>query len=87
LLAHGARLGSLDSQHRSALHWAVVHRREALLKLLLKHSVRVGERSVIDGYDTHGKTPLHTAIDTGFEAGVQVLLQYGANVHFKAGVP
>ncbi|KAK3985846.1 ankyrin repeat-containing domain protein [Cladorrhinum sp. PSN332] len=86
LLNHGARITSVDNQHRSALHWAIVHRREAMLKLLLKHCAG-GDREVLDGYDVNGKTPLHTAIDTGFEAGVQMLLQFGANVHYRAGVP
>lgn len=85
LLAHGARIGNLDTQRRSALHWAVVHRREGLLRLLLKHCA--GDRAVLDGYDDSCKTPLHTAIDTGFEAGVQMLLEFGANIHYKAGVP
>ncbi|KAK4223160.1 ankyrin repeat-containing domain protein [Podospora fimiseda] len=86
LLTHGARITSVDNQHRSALHWAVLHRREAMLKLLLKHCP-VEDRDVVDGYDVNGKTPLHTAIDSGFETGVQMLLQFGANVHYRAGVP
>lgn len=82
LLSHGACIGSLDSQRRSALHWAVIHRRETMLKVLLNHCS--GEQALIDGYDNDGRTPLHTAVDMGFETGVQILLQFGANVHSKA---
>ena len=82
LLSHGARIGNVDGQRRSAFHWAVVYRREAVLKVLLNHCA--GERTLIDGYDNDGRTPLHTAVDMGFEAGVQVLLQFGANVHYRA---
>ncbi|KAK4032090.1 ankyrin repeat-containing domain protein [Parachaetomium inaequale] len=89
LLARGARVGATDGQDRSALHWAVVHRREALLRLLLEHWAGDGggdERGVVDGYDADGKTPLHAAIEAGFEAGVHVLLEFGADVKSRAGV-
>jgi ankyrin repeat protein len=86
LLARGARVGATDSQNRTALHWAVVHRREALLRLLLEHCAGGDERGVVDGYDADGKTPLHAAIEAGFEAGVQVLLEFGADVKSRAGV-
>ena len=82
LLSHGARIGNVDGQRRSAFHWAVIYRREAVLKILLNHCA--GERTLIDGYDNEGRTPLHMAVDMGFEAGVQVLLQFGANVHYRA---
>ena len=89
LLARGARVGATDSQQRrSALHWAVVHRREALLRLLLEHCAGGGgdERGAVDGYDADGKTPLHAAIEAGFEPGVQVLLEFGADVKSRAGL-
>lgn len=82
LLSCGAQLDNVDHQLRSALHWAVIHRREALLRVLLDHCA--GERSLIDGYDEGGKTPLHLAVDGNFEAGVQLFLQFGANVHSRA---
>ncbi len=85
LLAHGARVGAADNHRQSALHWAVRHRREALLKLMLEHCA-AGERGVIDACDLDGRTPLHTAVNSGFEAGVQVLLLFGADVKCKAGV-
>ncbi|TVY81914.1 Ankyrin repeat and protein kinase domain-containing protein [Lachnellula suecica] len=85
LLSRSARICTLDNQGRSVLHWAVVHRREDVLRILLNHcTTNTGERRMLDGYDNEGKTPLHMAIDTGFEAGVQILLDFGANVHFRA---
>lgn len=82
LLSHGACIGQVDSQGRSALHWAILHRREVLLKMMLNSCV--GERASIDGYDSAGRTPLHIAVEMGFEAGVQILLQFGANLHHRA---
>ena len=74
VLSHGARIGNVDSQRRSALPCAVVRRREALLKVLSSHCT--GKRTLMDGYDNdnNGRSPLHTAVDTGFEAGVKILL-------------
>ena len=53
LLSHGACIGDLDGHGRSALHWAVLHRREALLKLLLARSVNtvVEHGGFVDAYD------------------------------------
>ena len=82
LLAHGARLGDVDRHRRSALHWAVLAKQEALLRLLLKHAGN--DLSLIDGYDDAGRTPLHVAVGLGFEACVAVLLESGANMHTRA---
>ena len=82
LLSHGARIEATDDQRRSALHWAVVHRREVLLKVLLECCART--RAPLDGYDNNGRTALHLAVETDFEAGVRLLLQFGANIHHKA---
>lgn len=84
LLAHGAHLGGVDGRRRSALHWAVKARREAVLRLLLRYAEAANDPSVIDGYDDAGRTPLHVAIDSGFEAGVPLLLEFGANMHSRA---
>ncbi|CZR67894.1 uncharacterized protein PAC_17793 [Phialocephala subalpina] len=84
LLLHGAGIGYVDNDHRSALHWAVIYRREGLLTILLKACK--GERTLIDGYNKEGKTPLLMAVDAGFEAGVQILLELGANIHYKARI-
>ncbi|ROW17039.1 hypothetical protein VPNG_01225 [Cytospora leucostoma] len=80
----GAHLGGVDGRRRSALHWAVKARREAMLRLLLRHADAANDTSVIDSYDDAGRTPLHVAIDCGFEPGVPLLLDFGANMHSRA---
>ncbi|RYP39083.1 hypothetical protein DL767_002346 [Monosporascus sp. MG133] len=77
----GTQIDGADGQGHTALHLAVLHRREALLKVLLKHCE--GNQALINSYDSAGRTPLHTAVDTGFEAGVRVLLEHGANLHYR----
>lgn len=81
LLSHGASVAAVDGQHRSALHWAVLHRREGVLKILLDWCA--ARQTAIDIYDEAGMTPLHTAVDMGYDAGVQLLLQLGANAQYR----
>lgn len=81
LLAHGARISEVDDQRRTVLHWAVMRQREGVLKVLLEHCGR--DHAVIDGYDRTGRAPVHIAIETDFEEGLRLLLQFGANVHSK----
>jgi ankyrin repeat protein len=83
LLAHGARVADIDRAGLSALHWAVAHRRESLLLRLLDHC-RAQGLALLDRPDGSGKTPLHLAIDIGFEAGVLLLLEYGAGASSRA---
>lgn len=83
LLRHGAHVAEVDRQRRSALHWAVLYRREAVLRILLQHCVGDNE-TTINGYDSSGRTPLHTAIDMAFVTGVEILLARGADVSCKA---
>lgn len=79
LLSHGARIELVDDQSRTALHWAAAQKQGAALRSLLENS---GDKSpIIDKYDDSGMTPLHIAVDGDFEAGVQLLLQFGASVH------
>lgn len=85
LIEHGARIDDADAQGRTALHWAVMHRREGLLHRLLKHCQ--GNAAHMNAYDSAGRTPLHTAVNIGFEAGVDALLQHGADLTSKAHVP
>ncbi|KUI65229.1 Ankyrin repeat domain-containing protein 27 [Cytospora mali] len=81
LLSHGARISEVDDQRRTVLHWAVMRQREGVLKILLEHCGR--EHPVIDKYDKTGRAPVHIAIETDFEEGLRLLLQFGANVHSK----
>jgi hypothetical protein len=81
LLVHGAQIGAVDGHYRSALHWAVLHRRVSILRALLEHCAN--DQSLIDGCDGEGMTPLLKAIDIDFEAGVGLLLHAGANAHYK----
>ena len=84
LLAHGACIGETDHEQRLALHLAVLYRRESILRVLLEyHSERL-RKPDIDIYDNTGRTPLHIAVEMGFESGVQMLLGHGANLHSKA---
>lgn len=80
LLVHGASIAIRDRRHRSAFHHAVLNRRQKLLQMLLDHCPHGNERSgLLDSYDDSGRTQLHIAIDIGFEEGVLLLLQFGAN--------
>ncbi|KAL4946453.1 ankyrin repeat-containing domain protein [Aspergillus oleicola] len=84
LLAHGAKIGVSDRAGRSPLHWAVLHHRLSMLRLLLEHRAEYEYDLAIDAYDSEGWTPLHMAVDGAFEAGVALLLQYGANIAARA---
>jgi hypothetical protein len=77
LIQHGARISETDNHSRNAVHWAVSQRREALLKVLLEHCS--GDQTVMERHDLSGKTPLHVAVDIGFEAGVRILMEYSAH--------
>ncbi|KAL7956538.1 ankyrin repeat-containing domain protein [Trichoderma compactum] len=86
LLSHGAQLGDRDNRRRSVLHWAVLTYRKAALRLLLKHAA-TDDPLLIDAYDESGCTPLHAAIDSGFETGVSILMEFGVNIHSRARKP
>lgn len=51
-------------------------RRDRLLNMLLKHCV--GNKMVVDGPTRERKTPLHIAVETDFEARVELSLKSGA---------
>ncbi|KAK2594021.1 hypothetical protein QQS21_008283 [Conoideocrella luteorostrata] len=85
LLAHGARIRRPDGGGRSVLHWAVLYRRLEVLRTLLEHWTEHEQASFdINAYDNVGWTPLHMAAHQGFEAGVELLLQCGADTNAKA---
>ncbi len=81
LVSHGARIGEVDNLQRSALHWAIIYRRGNILETLLARCK--GQGALIDSYDNKGRTPLHLAIDAGYEAGVKIMLEFGANASCK----
>lgn len=78
LLQNAARVSETDVHGRSAIHWAVVHQHVTVLSLLLDHCP--GLTAAVNAYDDQDQTPLHIAIDIGFEEGVQTLLRYGADM-------
>nr|POE79472.1 ankyrin repeat domain-containing protein 7 [Quercus suber] len=89
LLSHGASIEGVDRQGRTALHWAVIMRDVAVLRSLLEETHRRANGrpmvdSNVDAYDHAGWTALHVAVNEGFEAGVHLLLQFGANLDLKA---
>lgn len=84
LLRSGARVDETDDELRNVLHLAMLHRRRDVLKALVAHAQATGDTAVTNAYDVRGQTPLHIAIDTGFEAGVHTLLLAGADVKRKA---
>ncbi|KAI0896799.1 ankyrin repeat-containing domain protein [Annulohypoxylon nitens] len=85
LLKHGARIGGSRRDGKwarpSAIHWAVLKRREGVLRILLDHC---SDPKLLNGYDDLGRAPLHIAIDIEFDAGVGLLLQFGADPSQKA---
>ncbi|KAH8690748.1 ankyrin repeat-containing domain protein [Talaromyces proteolyticus] len=84
LLEQGARIGIFECDDRSAIHWAVLRRNVRILVLLLNHRLEHEPSLVIDTYDKTGWTPLHMAIERGFEPGMVLLLQMGADINAKA---
>jgi hypothetical protein len=84
LLAHGARIGILDCDARSAIHWAVLRQNVRILALLLNHRLEHEPELAIDTYDKTGWTPLHMAIERGFEPCLVLLLEMGADINAKA---
>ncbi|KAL2851596.1 ankyrin repeat-containing domain protein [Aspergillus pseudoustus] len=85
LLSNGARVAHLDCDNRSVLHWAAHYQRIDVLQILVEHWAEHERDSYdIDAYDDHGWTPLHLAVERGFEEGVLLLIQFGADMNAKA---
>ena len=83
LLGHGATITAGDASHSqsSALHLAVAHRREDILRTLLLYCVE--KKISLDPYNEHGRTPLHEAIEMEYETAVVMLLHFGADPQSK----
>lgn len=84
LLTQGARIGILDCDGRSGIHWAVLRRNLSILQLLLKHRDEHEPMLAIDLYDNTGWTALHMAVVRGFEPAMLLLMQLGADINAKA---
>jgi ankyrin repeat protein len=84
LLTQGARIGILDCDGRSGIHWAVLRRKFSMLQMLLKHRDEYEPMLAIDLYDNTGWTALHMAVFTGFEPAMLLLMQLGADINAKA---
>lgn len=67
-------------KRRSVLHWAAVHDRGPLMKLLLER----GARASIDTVDDNGMTALHSAAIRGHKTPVKLLLENGANIEIES---
>ncbi|KAK4243566.1 ankyrin repeat-containing domain protein [Corynascus novoguineensis] len=78
LLSHGAQIQIVDNYQRSPLHWTVLKRQDRLLRVLIKHCEQNAE--IINTYDIEGRTALHIAINLGWDAAVEILLEAGADV-------
>ncbi|EFQ35397.1 uncharacterized protein GLRG_10541 [Colletotrichum graminicola M1.001] len=79
LLSHGAQIQLVDNHfQRSPVHWTVLKRQDRLLKVVMKHCQQ--NVDIINAYDIEGKTPLHIAINLGWDAAVEMLLDAGADV-------
>lgn len=76
LLSHGASLHDVDNNDRSALHWAVMHRHDGLLRNLLKRCV--GDSHLLNKQNVEGRTPLFLAVGMNNEVAVELLLEFGA---------
>lgn len=85
LLNHGSRISHLDCYRRSVLHWAAQYQQLEVLRTLLRHwSAHERGSCDINAHDNHGWTPLHLAVERGFEEGVLLLIQFGADMNAKA---
>lgn len=84
LLAQGAKIGILDCDGRSGIHWAVLRRNLPILQILLKHRDQYEPMIAIDLYDNTGWTALHMAVVRGFEPAMLMLMQLGADINAKA---
>ncbi|KAI9767149.1 MAG: hypothetical protein M1839_004622 [Geoglossum umbratile] len=72
-----AGVNTRDRYRRTALHWAAMNERNAVVQLLLDSGAEV------DAREDDGRTALHWAAKSGNEAVVQQLLRKEANVNAR----
>lgn len=68
---YGANINAQDDQKMTPLHWAVRHKNERLVKLLLDDY-----RANANIVDKYGKLPLHWAASKGYTPILELLLQH-----------
>ncbi|KAK4894341.1 hypothetical protein LTR27_007474 [Elasticomyces elasticus] len=68
LLGYGAGTNRVDADRRSALHWAVIHRHEDVIRALL-----ASEHIDVDARDKYNATPLLVAVVVGHIESVRLL--------------
>ncbi|KPM37681.1 hypothetical protein AK830_g8896 [Neonectria ditissima] len=77
LVTRGALIGHGDPDEHNALHYAAWYGHEEVLRVLLQACAPDGPE--INACGSTGWTPLHIATAWGFEAGVLMLLDFGAD--------
>lgn len=66
-----------DDAGRTALHWAIIHRRLDMARKLIKYGANANQRM----YNRPGQVPLSWAIANGNLEYVQLLVENGANIN------
>ncbi|KAL9087151.1 MAG: hypothetical protein Q9165_006802 [Trypethelium subeluteriae] len=77
LLSQGANIKAVDSEGRSALHWACLHDAIDVVRVLLKHQASTTCQSLMWG------TPLHCAVLKKNREIIMALLQNGVAVNTR----
>jgi ankyrin repeat protein len=69
---------------RTALHIAVEHGQDEVLRIVLTHSQSPNSQPVVDLQDEQGRTALHIAVELGNIEAVRLLLDAGASVKVQS---
>lgn len=75
LIAHSAKVNSVDCGNTTALHYACYFGFESLVDIFLSNNVDV------TSCDDCGRTPLHRAMERGHQHIVRKLIKHGASVN------
>ena len=71
LLDGGMSVNERNCEDATALHIAIMQKREATVQLLLERNANTNVR------DCHGMMPIEYAVSNEFEAGLRLLLAHG----------